>query len=64
MDLFCSPWDDGGQRRWLVLVGQFSPSSASMSVVSGAPPAKLKALARASVFSEAPGIVDLAPESV
>jgi hypothetical protein len=62
-NLFCSPWDDGGQQWWLVLVGQFSPSSASMSAVSGAPPAKMKAPMWASVFGEAPGAVDLAPRS-
>jgi hypothetical protein len=34
-----------------------------MSVGSEAPLAKLRAPAWASVFSEAPGVVDLAPES-
>jgi hypothetical protein len=44
-------------------VRRFGPSSASMSAVSGAPPAKIKAPMWASVFSEAPGAVDLAPGS-
>jgi hypothetical protein len=61
-NLFCSPWDDGGQRWLLVLAGWFGPSSVSMSAGSGAPPAKLKAPAWALVFGEAPGAVDLAPE--
>jgi hypothetical protein len=43
--------------------GRFGPSSTSMSAGSGAPPAKLKALAWASIFGEAPGVVDLALES-
>jgi hypothetical protein len=60
-NLFCLPWDDNGQRWWLVLAGQFGPSSALMSVDSGAP-AELKAPAWASVFDEAPGVVDLVPE--
>jgi hypothetical protein len=45
-----------------VLAGRFGPSSASMSVGSGAPLAKLKAPAWALVFGEAPGAVDLASE--
>jgi hypothetical protein len=61
-NLFCSPWDDSGQWWWLVLAGRFGPSSASMSVGSRAPPAKLKAPVWASVFGEAPEVVDLAPE--
>jgi hypothetical protein len=40
------------------------PSSASMSAVSGAPLAKLKAPTWASIFDEAPGAVNLPPESV
>jgi hypothetical protein len=43
--------------------GAFGPSSASMSAVFGAPPAKLKASLWASVFGEAPGVVDLSPKS-
>jgi hypothetical protein len=43
--------------------GQFGPSSALMSAGFGAPPAKLNAPAWASVFGEAPGAVDLAPET-
>jgi hypothetical protein len=62
-NLFCSPWDDGGQQWQLVLAGWFGPSSASMLAISGAPPAKLKAPAWASVFDEAPGAVDLYPKS-
>jgi hypothetical protein len=61
-NLFCSPWDDSGQRWWLVLAGWFGPSSVSMSVGFGAPTAKLKALAWAPVFGDARGAVDLAPE--
>jgi hypothetical protein len=61
-NLFCSPWDDDGQRWRLVLVRRFGPSSVSMSAGSGAPPAKLKAPAWASIFGEAPGAVDLAAE--
>jgi hypothetical protein len=57
-NLFCSPWDNGEQQWRLVLVGRFDPSSASMSAVSGAPPAKMKATTWASVFDEAPGAVD------
>jgi hypothetical protein len=41
--------------------GQFGPSSASMSMVSRAPPAKMKAPMWVSYFNEAPGAVDLAP---
>jgi hypothetical protein len=62
VNLVCSPWDDGGQQWWLVLVGQFGPSSALMSVVFEAPPAKLKAPMWVSIFGEALGAVDLAPE--
>jgi hypothetical protein len=62
-NLVCSPWDDDGQQWWLVLVGQFDPSSVLMSAVFGTPPAKLKAKAWASVFSDAPGAVDLVLES-
>jgi hypothetical protein len=54
-NLFCSPWDDGGQQWRLVLAGWFSPSSASMSAVPGAPPAKMKAPTWVSVFGEALG---------
>jgi hypothetical protein len=59
-NLFCSPWDDGGQQWWLMLVKRFGPSSVSMSAVFGAPLAKMKAPLWASVFDEAPGAVDLA----
>jgi hypothetical protein len=59
-NLFCSPWDDGGQQWWLVSVRQFGPCLVSMSMVSGDPPAKMKAPKWASVFDEAPGAVDLA----
>jgi hypothetical protein len=62
-NLFCSPWEDDGQRWWLVWAGRFGSSSASMSAGSGAPPAKLRAPACVSVFGEAPGVVDLALES-
>jgi hypothetical protein len=54
-NLFCSPWEDGWQCWRLVWAGRFGPSSASMSMGSGAAPAKLKAPAWASVFGEAPG---------
>jgi hypothetical protein len=63
VNLFCSPWDDGGQQWRPVLARRFGPSSASMSAVSEAPPAKMKAPMWASVFGEAPGAVDLAPGS-
>jgi hypothetical protein len=59
-NLFCSPWDDGGEQWWPMLVRRFGPSSASMSTVSRAPPAKMKAPTWASVFGEASGAVDLA----
>jgi hypothetical protein len=59
-NLFCSAWDDDGQQWWLVLVRRFGPSLASMSTVSGAPPAKMKAPKWALVFSEAPRVVNLA----
>jgi hypothetical protein len=62
-NLFCSPSDDSGQQWRLVLAGQFGPSSASMSAIFGAPPAKLKAPVWASIFGETPRAVDLAPES-
>jgi hypothetical protein len=63
-NLICSPWDDDGQQWRLVLAGRFGPSSAlmsaPMSAVSGAPPAKMRALTWVSVFGEAPGALDLA----
>jgi hypothetical protein len=60
VNLFRSPWEKGGQRRWLVMARQFEPSLASMSVASGAPPAKMKAPKGVSVFGEAPGALGLA----
>jgi hypothetical protein len=62
-NLFCSPWDDDGQQWRPVLARRFGPSSTSMLAVSGAPPTKMKAPTWTSVFSEAPGAVDLAPGS-
>jgi hypothetical protein len=59
VNLFCSPWDGGGQQWWLVLARRFGPSSVSMSAVFEAPPDKMKAPMWASVFGEAPGAVDL-----
>jgi hypothetical protein len=44
-------------------VGWLGSSSTSMAAGSGAPAAKLRALAWASAFGETPGAVDLAPES-
>jgi hypothetical protein len=63
VNLLCSAWEDGGQRWRLVWAGRFGPSSTSIFAGSGAPPAKLKAPAWASVFGEVPGAVNLAPES-
>jgi hypothetical protein len=54
-NLFCSPWDDGGEQWRPVLARRFSPSSASMSAVDGDPPTKMKAPTWVSVFGEAPG---------
>jgi hypothetical protein len=62
-NLFCSPWEDGGQRRRLVWAGQFGSTSTSMMAGSRVPLAKLGASAWVSVFGEAPGAVDLALES-
>jgi hypothetical protein len=62
-NLFCSPWDDGGQQWQLVLVRGFDPSLASMSAVSEPPLAKMKAPTWVLVFGEAPGAVNLAPGS-
>jgi hypothetical protein len=59
-NLFYLPWDDDGQQWWLAMVGRFGRSLASMSTVSEAPPAKMKAPKGASVFGEAPGAVGLA----
>jgi hypothetical protein len=56
-NLFYSLWDDDVQQWWLAMMGRFGPSLASMSAVSGAPPAKMKAPKGASVFGEAPRAV-------
>jgi hypothetical protein len=62
-NLFFSPWDDGGQQWWPVLVRQFGPSSTSMLAVSGVPPAKMKASTWVSIFGKALGAIDFAPGS-
>jgi hypothetical protein len=42
-NLFGLSWNGGGRRWRLAMVRWFGSSSASVSVVSGAPPAKIKA---------------------
>jgi hypothetical protein len=49
---FSLPWG-GGELRWrLATARRFGPSSASVSGVSGAPPAKMKAPKGAAIFGD------------
>jgi hypothetical protein len=59
-NLLCSPWEDGGQQWRLVWAGRLGASSVSMAAGSGAPLAKPRAPAWATVFGETSGAVDLA----
>jgi hypothetical protein len=58
--LLCSPCEDVGQQWQLVSAGRLDASSASMTAGSGAPPARPRAPAWASVFRDPSGTVDLA----
>jgi hypothetical protein len=61
---FYSPWDGNGRWWRLATVRQFSPSLASMSASSGAPPGKMKAPKGAVVFDDPSGTIDLARATV